>query len=476
MVDLGQGVRRRTQDLGAGARKRIHDLGAGIAAVAPVSSAVQVLAARRSWASFRNHEDGAGGVAADISGNGNDYAYEGTYTPSASGLFEDDGPGVVLPGSANAGVQGVETYGPSVTVYALFKATKAGAQRIIASAATGFLILRTSGSVFQAYQGGWASFGVNCNQNQRYFIAFVVDNAASEAHLYVNGLKMATITHTGRTGSDTQTAFGDLWDSAGSVEQLGGTLSMSGIYSGVVAADDIYADWQVIQAGGDSEEHWWKEVAEPNGLDTNCIFHAPLMEEGGSQIVDASGSQNHGTNQGTTLQQSPTTPYAMYGVLLDGVSHIAAPGADINSGMTVKCRFTSTNVSANRTLWELDNGAGAYIELNYRNAPDNDLYVVTHDGVNSPITTIFTDVPIDMDTCDIVIRTDGSDIECWVNGTKSATVSDISGLSVPDLSGETLKFGEGSTGNGAVGKLELPYVSSSAESDDNCVRLSGGTP
>lgn len=171
-------------------------------------------------------------------------------------------------------------------------------------------------------------------ENQAVLLGYT-RTSTTNIDLYENGLKWRSLT-TGTFSTQTAPEVSDGATAAGATAS-DGDMSIFGIFNTQLSSDEHYAIWKKLSG----QAHFWKEFVEPQGLAADCVQYLVLWEQAGTQLLDVSGNQAHGTVTGTlTLGAAALDAYHVSSVTGDGTTDYIDPG------------LTAINVSTT-TTWTI---------------------------------------------------------------------------------------------------------------------------
>jgi hypothetical protein len=279
--------------------------------------------------------------------------------------------------------------------------------------------------------------------------------------LYENGLKWRSLT-TGTFSTQTtpEVSFGAT--NTGTNTSTG-DMGLFGIFGQELTEAEHYDIWLKLTG----QKHFWHEFVVPNGLNTDCEQYLVLWEQAGTQLLDVSGNEVHGTADASlTLGVAAMDDYHAYCVEWTGAS-----AAYITSNLTaidvVDTAWTIAGVCTSDAdgdgIFAIGGGAGNMLGM--RSVATGNLEVFLDDDGGADDTQSMTKPSGAFAWC---FRRSGTDIDWWVNGIKQTTL-DITGHTL--TTGTTLRYMSLNSGFALDGKFTHRGTYSAAFTDEICELL-----
>jgi len=421
----------------------------------------------------------------DSSGNEHDFTIENNAAVQAGtlDLLSGWGPNVLDVPADNgsfdaASISPYPASGPSHTFIIPFKRDGGTSTGFMLSVGTNLPTINYSSNLIgYTYSASSGRTARSISDGSEALHIVVVRNSDNEVDFYENGVLYSTksITATNTTSGSSDGALSHIsTGAAGSYAP--------GEYAGFVHVDSVLTAaevYDIAQQGGGvvpSTGHYYKEVIEANGLDTSCVFHAPLWDTAGAQAIDVSGNENHGTyTGGPTLMQTANNSMAVYSVEGNGTTqYIVADDAIVDystDDVTIAVSYNAQAASGLDGIFALSSSSTHYIAT-FTNGTD--LLVRVYDGTVLKTHTI-ANAGNGTGWHNLVVRWDASalTLDVWVDGVQETTLT-ATGLSPTTPTALQFMRAPNVIGVGTLdGLIELPTVFNTALSEAGVAVLNG---
>lgn len=409
----------------------------------------------------------------DSSGNGNDFTITGSPTLEAGTdtLFSGAAQSMDITGTGQRGMrESIATTNGDFSIVAIWQVDATGTvHRVFEYFGSARNILYTQGGLLTYFDG--VNHPTTRSINVVGFNSMIgvsVEGAGKVAHIYENGILHETVTTTYDRAMVGGYADGASWgDYKLGAQPAYGYHRLGMLSDKTLSADDHYNIWK--EATGGLTHDW----LERPSLQTNCVFHAPLWEEAGSQCISVDGSDaNHGTYVGgPSLGQTPLGDGAVYSVNCGIGQYAYAPntiGDVFANDCTFSMRCSVPDLTITRGIFSVGTDGVNRFDLVVQTT--GSIWFEAFDGANvnriqSSASVIAADTPFD-----VCVRQSSGTVELFVNGSSIGTKSIATHTKTNT---GTINYGHRAT-NAQACSVELPRAYNVAKLDADCLTLSGG--
>lgn len=355
----------------------------------------------------------SGSTIPDISGNGRDFTADGTegvdfnWAPGSSHLQNATGRIELLSGAG---------WTPDTTFtgnHSIILGAKANPGVMVAPDSN--LNLYDNGGALSIFDGKVRSSGYDVGADNEFLYCLIHEGGARTA-IYINGLPVFEESTPSSITIDSNYSF-SIGQSASGANLTPGDYDGFFMYkNAALTDDDIY---QIYQYATD-QKHYYKEiVVDELGIDDVCDFFYPTWEKDGSNAMDVTGNNNHGSYiNGPSLGQTALDAYSLYGVNFTGTtSYIDATENTIDlatDDFTIAGAVDPTTTSSTSGLFILGTNNN-YIGL-FQNSSNTSLNLRAADSVSNVASSIDTPSS-EYGWC---VRRKGDIVSWWVNGVRQS--------------------------------------------------------
>lgn len=250
-----------------------------------------------------------------------------------------------------------------------------------------------------------------------------------------------------------------------------GIHRMNGLIDGAVSDETIY---QIFRQRSGGKKHDWLERPD---LQADCVFHAPLWEKAGTQAIDVSGGEKHGTFVNVILRQPSDSDGSTASIYLAGAGgNFVAAGQAVNvdvQDFTASVRFKA-DIDIGSFGSALSNAAaGKRLDVRWNPSNNGQIYCQAFDGANNSAFYGLT-AGLYGDWHTMVWRWDltgTKTMSVWIDGILQGSASIDKPWNFGASQAAGFEYGRGYAGN-FKGFLELPRLYDVALSDALCLELS----